>query len=326
MVSLVRVAAALCMVFVLTTISTISATGGATLIAPYYGYSFNWSGYAIVVGGETFVTPAGNMIWVSTEANPIYPYTVSYVYGEWTVPEIVPGTTGFMADVAVWVGIDGYDSNTVEQIGTSSEYNPYTGEITYWAWWEVYPKFSHRIRAMTVNPGHEIEAYVKFIPVGKSPAVPGRGTFILSLTDRTTGESFRIVQGANRPGLYQRSSAEWVVERGAFYNPSTKLAYFAELSQFDLPVEFTDCQATITAPDGVPINYDRMWMIAPIPPDYGYGDAYGSIPTTFDQLIIAETALSTGDLTSGGSFTVSWIPFDTQEAVLPWPYPTPEGS
>jgi len=321
MVSLVRVSAILCAVFVLTTIPTVSMPSVAAPIVRYYGYSFNWSGYSIVAGGEIFKTPLGNKYWISTEENPIYPYTVSYVYGEWIVPEIRDGTTGFMADVAVWVGMDGYDSNSVEQIGTSSEYNPYTGEITYSAWWEVYPKFSHRIHAMTVNPGDRISAYVRFIPQGKSKVVPDRGHFELSLTDMTTGESFTIVQGPLQPGFYKRSSAEWVVERAAFYNPSTKQAYFAELSEFTDPVVFIDCQAGIMAPDGVTINYDRMWMVAPFPPGYGYGDAYG---TSTKRYVIAETDLRSGDLIDGGSFKVTWVPFGTEQA-KGWRWKTPEG-
>jgi hypothetical protein len=118
------------------------------------GSSFNWRGGADRAipwlllqlvrvcdrrGRGNSRPPSGNKYWTGMAEHPIYPYTVSYVYGEWTVPEIVPGTTGFMADVSVWVGIDGYDSNTVEQIGTDSEYNPSTGEATYSAWWEVYP-------------------------------------------------------------------------------------------------------------------------------------------------------------------------------------------
>ncbi len=294
----------------------------ASVAAPlqrYNGYSFNWSGYAIVAGGEVITTPSGNKYWDSTQANPIYSYTVSYVYGEWVVPEIGAGTTGYMADVAVWIGIDGYDSNTVEQIGTSSEYNPYTGEIAYSAWWEVYPKFSHRISAMKVNPGDYISAYVKFIVTGGSQKDPDNGIFELSLTDLTIGKSFTIRQGPLQPGFYLRSSAEWVVERPAFYNPSIKQAYFAELPPFT-SAAFIKCMATVTAPQGVPIHYDRMWMVAPYPPGHGYGDAYGTSNTRY---VIAKTGLRKGDLINSGNFKVTWKAFGT-EAVKRWPGPTPE--
>ncbi len=319
MISLVRKIVALCVGLVLTALPTISVAGAAAPISRCYGYSFNWSGYAIVVGGEVYRTGSGNKYWMSTPDHPIYSYTVSYVYGEWVVPEINPGTTGFLADVGVWIGIDGYDSGTVEQVGTSSEYNPYTGEVTYSAWWEVYPKFSHRIKAMSVNAGDHVAASVEFIPIGK-PGELDRGIFVLSLTNKDTGESFTIKQGPLQPGFYQRSSAEWVVERPMFYSPSTKEVYFAELPQFESPIVFFNCQATVTAPSGITTNYDRMWMAAPFPPGYGYGDAYG---TSTKRYTIAETDRRSGDLIDGGSFTVTWVDFGTKR-VKPWPGRTPE--
>jgi hypothetical protein len=304
----------------LMTMPVFSLASAAAPIVRYRGYSINWSGYAMVVGGDVVTTASGNMYWGSTSSKPIYPYTVNYVYGEWTVPAIGAGKTGYIADVSVWIGIDGYDSGTVEQIGTSSEYNPSTGGIAYSAWWEVYPKFSHRISAMKVDPGDHIAAYVKFIPTGSSQKISDRGLFVLSLTDLTTGKSFTTVKGPLEPGLYLRSSAEWIVERAAFYDPSTKQAYFAELPQFASDIVFTSCQATVAGPTGVPVHYDRMWMTAPMPLGYGYADAYGTSSTRY---IIAETGLRTGDLITGGSFSVGWVPYGTEPAG-PWPDLTPE--
>lgn len=320
MISLIKRTAVLSLAFTLLIIPTIPVMSVAAPIARYHGYSYNWSGYAIVVGGEVTTSPSGNKYWSGTAANPIHSYTVNYVSGEWNVPEIKPGTTGFMADVAVWVGIDGYDSNTVEQIGTDSEYNPNTGEVTYSAWWEVYPKFSHPIKAMTVKAGDHIVAHVMFIPEGGSNTITDRGIFELSLTDTTTGESFTIRQGPLRPGLYLRSSAEWIVERPAFYNPSTKQVYFAELPEFE-PIVFTRCRSSITSPSGVSVHYDRMFMVAPLPPGYGYGDAYG---TSIARFTIAETGLRRGNLLSDGSFQITWILYGTQPAKA-WPWSTPEG-
>jgi hypothetical protein len=320
MTSLIEKITTLSMTLALLSLPTFPAMSIAAPLARYHGYSYNWSGYAIVVGGETITTPSGNnKYWGSTVQNPIYSYTVSYVRGEWTVPEVKAGTTGFMADVAVWVGIDGYDSNTVEQIGTDSEYNPSTGGFAYSAWWEMYPKFSHPIKMMDVSAGDHIAAYVQFIPEGGSKVITDRGTFVLSLTDLTAGKTFTIKQGPLRPGFYLRSSAEWIVERPVFSDTHTKQAYFAELPEFG-PIIFTGCQATVTAPSGVPIHYDRMCMIAPLPPIYGYGDAYGTSVATY---IIAGTDPRIGDLMNGGSITVSWFRYGT-EPTIPWSGPTPE--
>lgn len=215
---------------------------------------------------------SGNKYWASTSANPILPYTVSNVYGEWIVPRTKAGVTGFIADTSVWVGMDGYDSNTVEQVGTSSTYDPSTGQTAYYAWWEMYPKFSHPINAMNVNPGDKISAYVWFTPAGNSQAVLDRGTFKLSLTDMTTGKSFTITQGPFKPDFYLRSSAEWIVERAAFFDRKTKQAYFAELAEFDTSITFTNCKATVSTYGSNPIHYDRMWIRAPYTGGGGYVD------------------------------------------------------
>ena len=61
------------------------------------GYSTNWSGYAVTAG----------------------PGSVTAVVGSWTVPTILPGRgTAYSAE---WVGIDGFSSATVEQIGTEAD-------------------------------------------------------------------------------------------------------------------------------------------------------------------------------------------------------------
>ena len=40
---------------------------------------------------------------------------------------------------SVWVGIDGYSSNTVEQIGTEQDVSA-NGKTSYYAWYEMYPQ------------------------------------------------------------------------------------------------------------------------------------------------------------------------------------------
>ena len=315
---------ALSLALLMLTLPAATATGQAAPLKRFDGYSTNWGGYTIVVGGEIATTASGNKYWSSTSADPIISYTVSYVYGEWIVPDVKAGKTGMMADTSVWVGIDGYASNTVEQLGTSSEYDPNTGQMAHYAWWEMYPKFSHQVRAITVNQGDHVSAYVKFTPDGQSQ---DRGSFVLSLTDTTNGNSFTITQGPREPSFYVRSSAEWVVERGAFYDTSTKQAYFAELAEFDASITFTNCQATVTTYGG-PVHYDRIWMTAPYPTGYGYGDAYYQWPSPTPpgtRWIIAWTSMKTGNLIDGGSFNVTWNPYLTVPAGK-WRCQTPEGS
>src|SRR5689334_9151091 len=71
--------------------------------------STNWSGYSV------------------TGANG----SVNDVKGTWTVPSVVNCTSANQY-ASFWIGIDGYESNTVEQIGTDSDCQ--NGSPTYYAW------------------------------------------------------------------------------------------------------------------------------------------------------------------------------------------------
>ncbi len=131
--------------------------------------STNWSGYAVQ----------------STNGS------VTAVSGTWTVPSV----TGGVGYSAVWVGIDGYQSSTVEQIGTEQDTS---GDGDY-AWYEMYPGDSVNISSLAISAGNSITASVVY----------SGGSFTLTLTDNTTGKSFTTQQSGSK---LQRSSAEWIVE------------------------------------------------------------------------------------------------------------------
>jgi hypothetical protein len=151
-----------------------NATTKAVVKAPVTNTSSNWSGYA--------VTGAAG--------------SVSYVAGTWTVPTVSTKTSGYSA---VWVGIDGYNSSSVEQLGTGEDVSG--GRATYYAWYEMYPAGSVTISSMTVKPGDVMTASVTYDPVAKD--------FVLAMTDVTQSENFSITMAAPNAA---RSSAEWVVE------------------------------------------------------------------------------------------------------------------
>ena len=138
--------------------------------------SSNWSGYA-VTGAKGSVTD---------------------VTASWTVPSIAgscPSTDQF---ASFWVGIDGYSSNSVEQIGTDSDCQG--GEPVYYAWFEFYPHPSFTVNSVPIKPGDIIVAEVKS---------DGKGKFTVALENKTTGTSFST--SAKIPSAAQ-SSAEWIAE------------------------------------------------------------------------------------------------------------------
>ncbi len=142
------------------------------------GTSLNWSGYAV----ETNLA--------SPQAG-----AVTDVKGQWTVPAVTGSSDAYSS---MWVGIDGYNSGTVEQIGTEEDIS--SGSPVYYAWFEMYPKFGYEILSVPINAGDKISAEVNYA---------GSNNFVLSITDLTTGQSFSTTQ---KSATAQRQSAEWVME------------------------------------------------------------------------------------------------------------------
>ncbi|MBI3859901.1 MAG: peptidase A4 [Thaumarchaeota archaeon] len=136
--------------------------------------STNWSGYAVT--GSTG--------------------SVTDVKGSWIVPAIQGECTSTNQYSSFWVGIDGFNSGTVEQTGTDSDCQG--GLPTYYAWYEFYPHPAF-YAIQNIHPGDVITAEVK---------VSGR-TFIVTITDVTTGQTFSKNARLNSA---QKSSAEWIAE------------------------------------------------------------------------------------------------------------------
>jgi len=225
--------------------------------------SSNWSGYA---AQTNLNSPAAN--------------SVSAVYGTWQVPTVSGSGTAYSA---VWVGIDGYSSSSVEQLGT--EQDTVGGQAQYSAWYEMYPANSVTIPSMTIHPGDTMTASVVYDSAA-TKQYPS-GYFVLSMTDTTTKQSFSIDEGN---AGYQRSSAEWVVEAPSSNSGVLPLADFT-------PVKFTNASATINGVsgtiDGITSTSNAAWQYTAI--------NMGTQSVTED---------STSTLTDSGgasSFTVSYL-------------------
>ena len=97
--------------------------------------STNWCGYAVTASKGA----------------------VTKVQGSWIVPSVTGTTTAYSS---FWVGIDGFSSNTVEQIGTDSDISG--GRPSYYAWYEFYPSPMYEIRTLTIHPGDVMSATVTY--------------------------------------------------------------------------------------------------------------------------------------------------------------------
>lgn len=199
--------------------------------------STNWSGYAVptAVGAST------------------------YVYGSWTIPSIVPNGVGDKYSSS-WVGLDGYSSPTVQQIGTASE------SRGRYVWFEMYPLPPYQIRNFPISPGDRFQASVRCTQVGSTtrPTV-----FRMVISNMTRNVAFEVparyttIAAGQTPKL---SSAEWVVEAPS----SGSTGQVLPLAKFTPPIGWSGCRATVSgqtrvlAP-AVPWTVSRITMVSDAP-------------------------------------------------------------
>jgi len=119
---------------------------------------------------------------------------VTDVKGTWTVPGIIPGGCANSYSAA-WVGIDGDNSNTVEQCGTEQD-----SSGQYYAWYEMYPKGSAYVGP--VSRGDTITAEVHY---------EGGGNFRLTMI-RNNNYTQPILNIVQKLAQARRTSAEWIME------------------------------------------------------------------------------------------------------------------
>jgi hypothetical protein len=162
--------------------------------------------------------------------------TVSQVVGSWTVPTVTGSGTKYSS---IWVGIDGYSTATVEQLGT--EQDVVNGTPQYYSWYEMYPKPPVTIHH-TTRPGDAMTASVTW---------DSGTTYTLAIQDVTQNWSFSI----NKTATAKRASAEWIVEA-----PSSTLGVLP-LANFGTAT-FTGASATIQKTTG-PID-NSTWQNAEI--------------------------------------------------------------
>jgi peptidase A4-like protein len=129
----------------------------------------NWAGYA--ASGQTFTT----------------------IVGHWVEPQV---TCNGSALYAPWVGIDGFNDQTVEQTGVQTECSGGSPQVS--GWYEMYPAapvyFSN-----PASIGDHFTAKVQHT---------GGTTYKLTLTDNTKGWSHTVTKNLSA----QNASAEAIIE------------------------------------------------------------------------------------------------------------------
>jgi hypothetical protein len=206
-----------------------------------HSQSLNWSGYASY--NNTFTDAKGS--WVQPAAS---------------------CTSKATAYSSFWVGLDGYNSNSVEQLGTEADCSH--GRPQYYAWWETYPNPSNTIRGFTVTPGQTYTAEVKSNGAGSfTLTLSGGGNAPFSTTQTIAGASL--------------SSAEWIAEAPSMCAGNCRVL---PLTNFGT-VNFSGSSANGKAINNSAWSYDPMTMV-----------------TNSGQTKAAPSGLDS----SGSAFSVTW--------------------
>ena len=171
-------------------------------------------------------TSAGNWSGYADAANK--GVALRYVQADWNVPSISCArstqSTAGEAVTSEWVGLDGFNSKTVEQTGITADCTG-TAAAEYFAWYALSPNAA--VAFTGVAPGDAISASVYF-----------NGTkYETLLTDLTTGARISTTQACPQAGTCKNSSAEVIVNNPADSATIPGLADFGQVS-------FTSAQVT----------------------------------------------------------------------------------
>lgn len=212
--------------------------------------------------------------------------TYTSVSASWRQPS-VNCSAGPASYSAYWVGLDGYATRTVEQIGTDSDCSQ--GSPAYYAWFEMYPAYPVNL-SQPVAAGDVISASV---------ASDGSGSFTLTIADTTRHWTYTTHQASS---LAQLGSAEWIAEVPSNGHRALPLADFGT-------VTFTNATANGIALGSNP-NLDEIQL----------GSSHAGIEATPSSLSASGTSFSvTSNVSSGSGMNSgagSTSPYPTS------PYPT----
>jgi hypothetical protein len=153
--------------------------------------STNWSGYAVTGAAGAFTS----------------------ISASWTEP--TGHCSGSRKYSSFWVGLDGFNSNSVEQTGSEVDCSGRTA--LYYSWYEMFPAAPVNY-TNTVRPGDHFTASVTF---------SGTSTYTLTISDTTQGWSHSTVK--SQSGL-SRSSAEVITEAPSSSSGVLPLANFGTVT------------------------------------------------------------------------------------------------
>jgi hypothetical protein len=159
----------------------------------------------LLPGNGTTGTTVHSSNWAGYVSLPTHPKgTFRFVSSSFTVPSVNCTTTPADSYSVHWVGLDGYNSGTVEQDGVESDCT--SGGPVYSAWWETYPGNSITT-VFDLNAGDAVTASVYF----KAASGSHHDQYNLVLTDVTSGQHFNLWESCGATSC-KNHSAEVISE------------------------------------------------------------------------------------------------------------------
>lgn len=224
--------------------------------------SDNWSGYAALNASGVKLTS---------------------VSAEFTVPSLNCATSSPGADgawVTEWAGLDGFTSSTrtsdtVEQEGVDAYCETTSSTPVYYAWYEMYPLAQVAFTG-NINPGDAISVSTGRYKSGNS--------YLLALTDLTTGAGFSTEQACPTGSSCLASSAEVIME-APYEDGTLPLADYGAMTFGNATVE-----ANFTGTEKGTLAAGKHWSTAEIEM-VSTADAPESVP---------------GALYGGSDFSLTW--------------------
>jgi hypothetical protein len=213
------------------------------------------------------VTAAASVNWSGYADTATKAQTFTKVSGTWTAPKVTCSAEDQVT--SNWVGLDGFNTSSVEQLGTFAWC--FQGTPIYFTWYEMYPALP--VEAGTkLKPGDKITA-----------SVTRTGTsYAFKLTDSTTsGNNISATKTCTLTKCKDKS-AEWISERPAF--AATGIAPQAHYDAFKI----TNGSETANGKAGT----------------IGTGPGVNSITMTDSTSTYNLNTVST--LTGGNSFSTTW--------------------
>lgn len=233
--------------------------GAGPAATTYSATSGNWAGYAVT--GASFT---------SVKATWVQPAVTCQTANSWTV---------------FWVGLDGWDSNAVEQGGSYALCGAVGSTPVYSLWWEMWP--TNAVQAVTlpqqVQPGDVIQATVTYNP--------NASNYIIAVEDVTTSQGFAEVQTCAANVTCENASAEVVTEAPGYPLPPVGPGGLYSLANYGT-MAYTSASVTDSSGSTGALNAPQ-WTSYSIsetndtPPDYS-----------------SVSPLNT----NGNGFSVTWVP------------------